>query len=97
MQNKYCGHCFVSTLNSVNIVAVTAILDLHVGNGRSEHVQMYIKSLAVLAMRACAQREFRGALPTRRWVCCAAGLSFVTNPKMLLWLKVKTVKPLKKR
>ena len=29
---------FVSALNTVNIVAVTTILVLHVGNGRSEHV-----------------------------------------------------------
>ena len=29
---------FVSALNTVNIVAVTTILVLYVGNGRSEHV-----------------------------------------------------------
>ena len=29
---------FVSASNTVNIVAVTTILVLHVGNGRSEHV-----------------------------------------------------------
>ena len=29
---------FVLALNRVNIVAVTTILALHVGNGRSEHV-----------------------------------------------------------
>ena len=29
---------FVLALNKVNIVAVTTILVLHVGNGRSEHV-----------------------------------------------------------
>ena len=29
---------FVLALNRVNIVAVTTILVLHVGNGRSEHV-----------------------------------------------------------
>ena len=29
---------FVLALNRVNIVAVTIILALHVGNGRSEHV-----------------------------------------------------------
>ena len=53
MQVKYCGDCYdiypmqsqytfvvsvVLAFNRVNIVAVTAILTLHVGNGRSEHV-----------------------------------------------------------
>ena len=31
-------HLCILALNKVNIVAVTAILVLHVGNGRSEHV-----------------------------------------------------------
>ena len=31
-------HLCISALNTVNIVAVTTILVLHVGNGRSEHV-----------------------------------------------------------
>ena len=31
-------HLCISALNTVNIVAVTTILVLYVGNGRSEHV-----------------------------------------------------------
>ena len=54
---------FVLALNGVNIVAVATILVFHVGNGRSEHVRLDIMfravrascSLAVRAMRACAQ------------------------------------------
>ena len=54
---------FVLALNSVNIVAVTTILVFQVGNGRFEHVRLDIMfravrascSLAVRAMRACAQ------------------------------------------
>ena len=43
MQDKYCGDCYdiypiQSQYTKVNIVAVTTILVLHVGNGRSEHV-----------------------------------------------------------
>ena len=54
---------FVLALNKVDIVAVTTILVLHVSSGRSEHVcldTMFLasrasSSLAVRAMRACAQ------------------------------------------
>ena len=38
---------FVSALNTVNIVAATTILVLHVGNGRSEHVRLDIMFLAI--------------------------------------------------
>ena len=56
---------FVLALNKVKIVAATTILALHVGNGQSKHVCMDIMSLiirgscslAVGAMRACAQDE----------------------------------------
>ena len=63
IQNKYCGTCydiyliqsqytkvtvsFVLALNKVNIIAVTTILVLHVGNGWSEHVWLDIMFLAV--------------------------------------------------
>ena len=40
---------FVLALNKVNIIAVTTILVLHVGNGRSEHVWLYIMFLAIRA------------------------------------------------
>ena len=54
---------FVLALNKVNIVAVTTILVLHVGNGLSEHVWSDITFLAirascflaVQALRVCAQ------------------------------------------
>ena len=51
MQDKYCGCCYdihvlvaagrhlcILALNRVNIVAVTTILVVHVGSGRSEHM-----------------------------------------------------------
>jgi hypothetical protein len=45
MQGKYCGDratsfvvSFVLALNRVSIEAVTTILALYVGNGRSEHM-----------------------------------------------------------
>ena len=66
---------FVLALSKVNIVAVTTILVLHASTGRSEHVCLDIMfvairascSLAVRAMRACAQGG-QGALPPRRGV-----------------------------
>ena len=39
---------FVLALNKVNIVAVTTMLVLHVGNGRSEHVRSDIMFLAII-------------------------------------------------
>ena len=62
---------FVLALNRVNIVAVTTILVFHVGNGRFEHVRLDIMfravrascSLAVRAMRACAQGWSRPPCP----------------------------------
>ena len=61
-------------LNKVNIVAITTILVLHVGNGRSEHVWLDITflairascSLAVRAMRSCAQGWSRGPCHQRQ-------------------------------
>ena len=50
---------FVLALNKVNIVAVTTILVLHVGDDRSEHVRLDIMFLAIRAACSMAVRAMR--------------------------------------
>ena len=43
-------HLCILALNRVNLVAVTTIFVLHVGDGRSEHVRLEIMFLAIRAL-----------------------------------------------
>ena len=56
----------VSALNEVNIVAVTTILVLHVGNGRCEHVWLDIMCYAIRWVIGNILSKY-GALSQRWW------------------------------